>query len=140
MPSDPDHVLDAIDGVVDEWLAMSEDSMRWAPPEKAPPRPRLALPAPPLPHISDDFLREVGVLFGTQTQAAVETVVEALRPLGEGLAGAVTAFLDSPAVRQLIELADPPEDHAFLDFAERGDSRPELPAPRPAEDPDDRTP
>ncbi|MFC7640426.1 hypothetical protein ACFQX6_04890 [Streptosporangium lutulentum] len=76
MSSDPDHVLDAIDGVVDEWLAMSDDSMRWAPPEKIPPKARLTLPTPPLPHVLEDLLQEVG------TQA--HTALEAFRPLGEG--------------------------------------------------------
>lgn len=133
MPSDPDHVLDAIDGVVDEWLAMSEDSMRWAPPEKAPPKPQLALPAPPLPRVSEEFLHDVGVLFGAQTQAAAEAVVEVLRPLGEGLLGALTEFLDSPAVRQFVELVEPSEEHGLLGPAE-GDGLPPSPPPEPRSD------
>ncbi|GAA3070996.1 hypothetical protein [Streptosporangium carneum] len=120
MPSDPDHVLDAIDGVVDEWLAMSEDSMRWAPPEKPPPKPRLALPSPPLPHLVEELLQEVGV----HTQA----VVEAFRPLGEGVMGAFASFFDSPAMRQLIEPADWPEEHPPLDV----DIDYDVPDPGPA--------
>ncbi len=107
MPSDPDHVLDAIDGVVDEWLAMSEDSMRWAPPEKPPPRPRLALPTPPLPHLVEELLQEVG--------AHTQAVVEAFRPLGEGVVGAFASFFDSTAVRRLLDPADWPEEHRRLD-------------------------
>ncbi|MET9068396.1 hypothetical protein ACWDR1_30635 [Streptosporangium sandarakinum] len=94
MASDPDHVLDAIDGVVDEWLAMSEDSMRWAPPEKAPPRQRLGLPAPPLPQIVEGILQEVG--------ARTQAVVEAVRPLGEGVIEAFAAVLENSPVRHLI--------------------------------------
>ncbi|MEU7990844.1 hypothetical protein AB0B56_38935 [Streptosporangium canum] len=121
MPSDPDHVLDAIDGVVDEWLAMSEDSMRWAPPEKAPPKPQLALPAPPLPRVSEEFLHDVGVLFGAQTQAVAEAMAEVFRPLGEGLLDALTAFLDSPAVRQFVELVEPSEEYELPGPAEECD-------------------
>ncbi|MFJ2033677.1 hypothetical protein [Streptosporangium sp. NPDC087985] len=144
MPSDPDHVLDAIDGVVDEWLAMSEDSMRWAPPEKTPPKRRLALPAPPLPWGPDDFLHEIGSLLGTRAHTVADVVTEAFRPLGEGLTGAFTAFLDSPAVRQLIDLAGPAGDQASPgtaeERAERGDPRPAPPpvppsAPPPQEHP-----
>ncbi|SFI61874.1 hypothetical protein SAMN05216275_10481 [Streptosporangium canum] len=127
MPSDPDHVLDAIDGVVDEWLAMSEDSMRWAPPEKAPPKPQLALPAPPLPRVSEEFLHDVGVLFGAHTQAVAEAMAEVFRPLGEGLLDALTAFLDSPAVRQFVELVEPSEEYELPGPAEERD------LPRPAE-------
>ncbi|MGV9773309.1 hypothetical protein [Streptosporangium sp. NPDC003464] len=130
MPSDPDHVLDAIDGVVDEWLAMSEDSMRWAPPEKAPPRRQLALPAPPLPGVSAEFMHDVGIVFGAQAQAVVEAVTEVFRPLGEGLAGALAAVLDSPAVRQLVELVDPPEERASPDPVEGGEHR-DGPSPAP---------
>lgn len=128
MPSDPDHVLDAIDGVVDEWLAMSDDSMRWAPPEKTPPKSRLALPVPPLPQIFEDLLQEVGV--------QAQTAIGVFRPLGEGVVDAFTAFLDNSAVRHLIELTHPPEDHALLDedhtpldAAERGELQPEQPPP-----------
>ncbi|MEU9832434.1 hypothetical protein AB0D67_12960 [Streptosporangium sp. NPDC048047] len=94
MASDPDHVLDAIDGVVDEWLTMSEDSMRWAPPEKAPPRQRLGLPAPPLPQIVEGIIQEVG--------ARTQAVVEAVRPLGEGVIEAFAAVLDNSPVRHLL--------------------------------------
>ncbi|MEV0419250.1 hypothetical protein [Streptosporangium canum] len=130
MPSDPDHVLDAIDGVVDEWLAMSEDSMRWAPPEKAPPKPQLALPEPPLPRVSEEFLHDVGVLFGAQTQAVAEAMAEVFRPLGEGLLDALTAFLDSPAVRQFVELVEPSEEYELPGPAEECD------LPGPAEERD----
>jgi hypothetical protein len=134
MSSDPDHVLDAIDGVVDEWLAMSDDSMRWTPPEKTPPKALLALPTPPLPHVFEELLQEVG------TQA--QTAIEAFRPLGEGVVGAFTAFLDSSAVRHLIELASPSEEHAALDEAERGELQPEPPStePMPAEPPPTESP
>ncbi|ACZ86648.1 hypothetical protein [Streptosporangium roseum] len=134
MPSDPDHVLDAIDGAVDEWLAMSEDSMRWAPPEKAPPKRQLALPAPPLPRVSEEFLHDVGVLFGAQTQAVAEAVTEVFRPLGESLAEALAAFLDSPAVRQFVELVEPPGERALPGPAER-DGLPPEPPPSPPPEP-----
>ncbi|MBB2914550.1 hypothetical protein FHS43_005862 [Streptosporangium becharense] len=104
MPDDPDHVLDSIDGAVDEWLAMSDDSMRWSPPEKAAPRHRLGLPVPPLPEFLDDLLHELGDRLGPPAQAAVDAV----RPLGEGVVDAVSAFLDTPAVRQLLQ---PPGGH-----------------------------
>ncbi|MFF4417847.1 hypothetical protein ACFYY8_35420 [Streptosporangium sp. NPDC001559] len=107
MPSDPDHVLDAIDGVVDEWLAMSEDSMRWAPPEKPAPRPRLTLPTPPLPPLVEGLLQEVG--------ARAQAVAEAFRPLGEGVVGVLSSIFDSDAVRRLLEPADWPEEHPELD-------------------------
>jgi hypothetical protein len=122
MSSDPDHVLDAIDGVVDEWLAMSDDSMRWMPPEKTPPKARLALPTPPLPHVFEELLQEVG------TQA--QTAIEAFRPLGEGVVGVFNAFLDSSPVRHLIELTGPSEERMSLDEAERGEL---LPWSSPAE-------
>jgi len=71
MPRDPDHVLDAIDGVVDEWETLSADAMRWAPPESK----------------SDDLLREVTDIFGPLATA----LTEAFRPLGD----AVTRVLDN---------------------------------------------
>lgn len=117
MSSDPDHVLDAIDGVVDEWLAMSDDSMRWAPPEKTPPKARLTLPTPPMPHVFEELLQEVG--------AQAHTAMEAFRPLGEGVVGVFTAFFDSAPVRHLIELANPPERHESFDEAEFGEFQPE---------------
>ncbi|GAA2879312.1 hypothetical protein GCM10010517_41560 [Streptosporangium fragile] len=104
MPDDPDHVLDSIDGAVDEWLAMSDDSMRWSPPEKAAPRHQLGLPVPPLPEFLDDFLHELGTRFGAPAQA----VVDAFRPLGEGMVEAVSSFLDTPVVRQLLQPPDEP--------------------------------
>lgn len=70
MPRDPDHVLDAIDGVVDEWETLSADAMRWAPPEQK----------------NDDLLREVTEIFGPLANA----LTQAFRPLGE----AVTRVLD----------------------------------------------
>ncbi|MEU0568181.1 hypothetical protein ABZ297_22750 [Nonomuraea sp. NPDC005983] len=70
MPSDPDHVLDAIDGVVDEWETLSADAMRWAPPEKK----------------GDDLLTEVSEIFGPLANA----LTQAFRPLGD----AVTRVLD----------------------------------------------
>ena len=70
MPSDPDHVLDAIDGVVDEWETLSADAMRWAPPESK----------------TDDLLQEVTEIFGPLANA----LTQAFRPLGD----AVTHALD----------------------------------------------
>ena len=70
MPSDPDHVLDAIDGVVDEWETLSADAMRWAPPESK----------------TDDLLHEVTEIFGPLANA----LTQAFRPLGD----AVTHALD----------------------------------------------
>lgn len=103
MPDDSDHVLDSIDGAVDEWLAMSDDSMRWTPPEKARSKPQAGLPVPPLPQVLEDLLQEVGTRFGPPAQA----VVEAFRPLGEGMAEAVSMFLDSPPVRHFLDPPDP---------------------------------
>ncbi|GAA4515500.1 MULTISPECIES: hypothetical protein [Nonomuraea] len=65
MPRDPDHVLDAIDGVVDEWETLSADAMRWAPPEDK----------------SDDLLREVSEIFGPLANA----LTQAFRPLGDAV-------------------------------------------------------
>lgn len=70
MPSDPDHVLDSIDGVVDEWETLSADAMRWAPPENK----------------GDDLLREVTGILAPLANA----LTEAFRPLGD----AVTRVLD----------------------------------------------
>jgi hypothetical protein len=63
MPSDPDHVLDAIDGVVDEWETLSADAMRWAPPETK----------------SPDFVTEVTEIFGPLANA----FAQALRPVSD---------------------------------------------------------
>ncbi|WP_043619672.1 hypothetical protein [Nonomuraea candida] len=63
MPSDPDHVLDAIDGVVDEWETLSADAMRWSPPE----------------HKSPDIVSEVSEIFGP----LVNAFSQALRPIGD---------------------------------------------------------
>lgn len=106
MPDDSDHVLDSIDGAVDEWLAMSDDSMRWTPPEKARPKPQFGLPVPPLPQVLEDFLQEVGTRLGPPAQA----VVDAFRPLGEGVVDAVSTFLDSPPMRQFLDPPDPSGD------------------------------
>lgn len=65
MPRDPDHVLDAIDGVVDEWETLSADAMRWAPPEDK----------------SDDLMREVTEIFGPLANA----LTQAFRPLGDAV-------------------------------------------------------
>jgi hypothetical protein len=72
MPRDPDHVLDAIDGVVDEWETFSADAMRWAPPESKG---------------DHDLLREVTDIFGPLANA----LTQAFRPLGD----AVTRVLDN---------------------------------------------
>ncbi|MGW0807224.1 hypothetical protein [Nonomuraea sp. NPDC002799] len=63
MPSDPDHVLDAIDGVVDEWETLSSDAMRWAPPETK----------------SPDLVGEVTEIFGPLANAFAQV----LRPLSD---------------------------------------------------------
>ncbi|MBN6058155.1 hypothetical protein JYK22_39905, partial [Nonomuraea sp. RK-328] len=73
MSSDPDHVLDAIDGVVDEWEALSADAMRWVPPEKR----------------RTDLVGEVTEIFAPLTNA----LAEAFRPLGD----AVTRLMDGLA-------------------------------------------
>ncbi|NRQ36317.1 hypothetical protein HII36_31450 [Nonomuraea sp. NN258] len=65
MPSDPDHVLDAIDGVVEEWETVSADAMRWQPPESK----------------SPDLLTEMGEIFAPLANA----LTEVLRPLGDTL-------------------------------------------------------
>ncbi|MFI7449884.1 hypothetical protein ACIBQX_20490 [Nonomuraea sp. NPDC049714] len=72
MPRDPDHVLDAIDGVVEEWETLSADAMRWAPPESK---------------RDNDLLREVTDIFGPLANA----LTQAFRPLGD----AVTRVLDN---------------------------------------------
>ncbi|MEU4324266.1 hypothetical protein [Nonomuraea dietziae] len=78
MRSDPDHVLDAIDGVVEDWETLSADAMRWAPPEEKPGTP-------------PDILREVSETFGP----LAASFVQALRPLGEAVLRPLTDFLDS---------------------------------------------
>jgi hypothetical protein len=70
MPNDPDHVLDAIDGVVEEWETLSADAMRWAPPENK----------------SDDLFREVTDIFTPLANA----LTQAFRPIGD----AMTRVLD----------------------------------------------
>lgn len=65
MPSDPDHVVDAIDGVVEEWETLSADAMRWSPPEEK----------------NDDLLHEVTEIFGPLANA----LTEAFRPLGDAV-------------------------------------------------------
>ncbi|MEU8250058.1 hypothetical protein [Nonomuraea sp. NPDC048916] len=74
MPSDPDHVLDAIDGVVDEWETLSADAMRWAPPEKKEP----------------DLLSEVTEIFSPLANA----LTEAFRPLGDAVTRALDHLID----------------------------------------------
>jgi hypothetical protein len=73
MPRDPDHVLDAIDGVVDEWETLSADAMRWAPPEES--------------KGGNNLLHEVTDIFGPLANA----LTQAFRPLGD----AVTRVLDN---------------------------------------------
>ncbi|MCF6469270.1 hypothetical protein FAF44_12830 [Nonomuraea sp. MG754425] len=72
MPSDPDHVLDAIDGVVEEWETLSADAMRWSPPESK----------------SPDLMTEVGEIFGP----LVNAFSEALRPIGDAFERALRAL------------------------------------------------
>jgi hypothetical protein len=74
MPSDPDHVLDAIDGVVDEWETLSADAMRWAPPEHKPP----------------DLVSEVTEIFGPLANA----ITQVLRPIGDTITRALNQLTD----------------------------------------------
>ncbi|TDD14535.1 hypothetical protein [Nonomuraea diastatica] len=74
MPSDPDHVLDAIDGVVDEWETLSADAMRWAPPESK----------------SPDLMTEVTEIFGP----LVNAFTEVLRPVGDAFERVLQSFDD----------------------------------------------
>ncbi|SDL11856.1 hypothetical protein [Nonomuraea jiangxiensis] len=74
MPSDPDHVLDAIDGVVDEWETLSADAMRWAPPESK----------------SPDLVSEVTEIF----TPLVNAFSQALRPVGDAFERVLHAFDD----------------------------------------------
>ncbi|MBB5075773.1 hypothetical protein [Nonomuraea endophytica] len=62
MQSDPEHIVDVIDGVVDDWEAMSADSMRWAPPETKEPDlfDELTEIVAPLVNAAADILRPVG--------------------------------------------------------------------------------
>ncbi|MFG6194194.1 hypothetical protein [Nonomuraea sp. JJY05] len=74
MPSDPDHVLDAIDGVVDEWETLSADSMRWSPPETK----------------SPDFMTEMTEIFGP----LVNAFAQALRPVSDAFERVLHTFDD----------------------------------------------
>ncbi|MEV4290151.1 hypothetical protein AB0K40_31975 [Nonomuraea bangladeshensis] len=74
MPSDPDHVLDAIDGVVEEWETLSADAMRWAPPESK----------------SPDLMTEVSEIIGP----LVNAFSQALRPVSDAFERALTAAFD----------------------------------------------
>ncbi|SPL94182.1 unnamed protein product [[Actinomadura] parvosata subsp. kistnae] len=74
MPSDPDHVLDAIDGVVDEWETLSADAMRWAPPESK----------------SPDLMTEVSEIFGP----LVTAFSQALRPVSDAFERALRMLDD----------------------------------------------
>jgi hypothetical protein len=74
MPSDPDHVLDAIDGVVEEWETLSADAMRWAPPETKTP----------------DLMTEVTEIFGPLANA----ITHALRPIGDSITRALNQLTD----------------------------------------------
>ncbi|MEV0582775.1 hypothetical protein [Nonomuraea sp. NPDC050310] len=83
MPNDPDHVLDAIDGAVEDWETVSADAMRWAPPEEK--------PAPPSP--AGDLLKDLGEIFAPLTAV--------FRTLG-------ATVLEAPPVRRFIELVEEP--------------------------------
>ncbi|MEU6713725.1 hypothetical protein ABZ897_19785 [Nonomuraea sp. NPDC046802] len=74
MPSDPDHVLDAIDGVVDEWETLSADAMRWAPPESK----------------SPDLITEVTEIFSPLANA----FAQALQPVSDAFERVLHAFED----------------------------------------------
>ena len=86
MPSDPDHVLDAIDGVVEDWETLSADAMRWAPPEDK----------------GEDLLAEVTDIFGPLANA----LTQAFRPMGEALMRSI----ESSPVGRLLELTDGDEE------------------------------
>lgn len=86
MPSDPDHVLDAIDGVVEDWETLSADSMRWAPPEDVPVDKAEAQVPDDLFRLPEqlfrsDLFREVTEIFGP----LVNTLTEAFRPVGDAV-------------------------------------------------------
>lgn len=83
MRSDPDHVLDAIDGVVEDWETLSADAMRWTPPEE---------------HRHEDLLGEVGEIFGPLANA----LTQAFRPMGEAL----MRTLEESPVGRLLDLDD----------------------------------
>ncbi|MEU6792549.1 hypothetical protein ABZ907_12680 [Nonomuraea wenchangensis] len=74
MPSDSDHVLDAIDGVVEEWETLSADAMRWAPPESK----------------SPDLMTEVSEIVGP----LVNAFAQALRPVGDAFERVLNAAFD----------------------------------------------
>jgi hypothetical protein len=80
MSTDPRHVIDAIDGVVDDWEASSADSMRWAPPEKHEP----------------DLFDEATQLLAPLAHA----VTELLRPVGEAIDNAVDRLIEGPEDRR----------------------------------------
>jgi hypothetical protein len=79
MPNDPDHVLDAIDGVVEEWETLSADAMRWAPPENK----------------GDDLFREVTDIF----TPLVNAFTQALRPIGDAMTRALDHLTDDDEER-----------------------------------------
>lgn len=80
MPSDPDHVLDAIDGVVDDWEATSADSMRWAPPENK----------------QADVFDEMADIFGPLANA----ITQVIRPVGEAIERALDRLVEGPEDRR----------------------------------------
>lgn len=98
MRSDPDHVLDAIDGAVEDWESLSADAMRWAPPEH---------------DSTPDFLDEMTKTFGP----LAASVLQVLRPLGEAVIRPVSDFLDSPVGQRLVELGSAPEQPLELEAA-----------------------
>ncbi|MEV0386588.1 hypothetical protein [Nonomuraea sp. NPDC050643] len=65
-------MLDAIDGVVDEWETLSADAMRWAPPETK----------------SPDFMTEVTEIFGP----LVNAFSQALRPVSDAFERVLQTF------------------------------------------------
>ncbi|MFI6297602.1 hypothetical protein ACIBEJ_38825 [Nonomuraea sp. NPDC050790] len=74
MQSDPEHIVDAIDGVVDDWEAMSADSMRWAPPETKE------------PDLFDDLTEIVAPLLNAAGSV--------LRPVGEAIERALDQLIE----------------------------------------------
>ncbi|GAA3685191.1 hypothetical protein GCM10022224_057400 [Nonomuraea antimicrobica] len=79
MPSDPDHVVDAIDGVVEEWETLSADAMRWAPPEAK----------------DTDLMTEVSEIFGP----LVNAFSQALRPLSDAFERVLDSLEDPDGPR-----------------------------------------
>jgi hypothetical protein len=116
MPSDPDHVLDAIDGIVDEWETMSADAMRWAPPE----------------HKSPDFMAEVTEIFGPLANA----FAQALRPVSDAFERVLHVLDDDGPVRP----DEPGEGSVWQDLDELNELADEHDSARPDGEPGPASP